>query len=152
MDLCVQSCLFACPSICFEWQNFNVEHYLQSFILSIKLLIPAMPIGACTVDFCHNIIIPLSLTLTWGNKISAKQTCWLPFLAHLSVCQDKIFDRVWIQFKMNILILFSSEILKLKGNYYCFADSIKSFSIGMHSDICKPTWLKLGMILLNCTF
>ena len=86
-------------------KNFNVGHYMQTFLP--VFVIPAMHKG--TVDF--NQFIPLSLTLAgWGSQgqCKSKHLCFI-FSHTLQQIGIKC-DVVLKQFKLNIVVLFLSEI------------------------------------------
>ena len=76
---------------------------MQSFQQNIFIFV--MLIG--TIDFYH--FMPLSVTLTGGHKVSAKQNILASFSSTLQLIRVK-FDIVLKQFKLNNLILLFSEI------------------------------------------
>ena len=86
-------------------------------LLNVIFFTPAMHIGS--IDFNH--FVPLSLTLTFpgGHKVSGKQKHLVfIFMQSFQLIRMK-FDIALKQFKLNILMLLLSEIIK-QGKYLLF--------------------------------
>ena len=67
-------------------KGFNVGHYTQTF--QAIFFIPAMLIG--TINFYHFIPLSVTLTLSGGHKVSAKQNLLRFFVTRFSTDQDGI--------------------------------------------------------------
>ena len=95
-------------------------------------------------DLYHFILLSLTLTLHGGHK-GRSNVYSLTFLVHFHLMRMK-FEVVRKQFKLNILRLFSlrfSQTREMNAVLLTVWTKIK-FSIGMHSDVYKAFWLKLG--------
>ena len=86
MNLCNESCSYVRLSVVLSGKNFCVGHYTQT--VQPIFVTPAMLIG--TIDFCHAILLSLTLTLPGGHKVSANKTSWLHFLAQFPFDQDEV--------------------------------------------------------------
>ena len=94
---------------------FNIEQYMQIF--QPNFVIPAMPV--VTIDFNHFILLHWPWPWVWVTRVVQNKTSWLHFLAHFQLSRMK-FDPVLKQFRLNILILFFSEIQWSKGKWMLF--------------------------------
>ena len=94
-----------------------------------------------TIDFYHFTLFSLTFILHGDHK-----TYWSHFSHTCHFIRMK-FDVVMKQFRGNILMLLLSKISQNKGNNCCFADCVKNINIGMHSDVYKSIWSKLGVML-----
>ena len=91
--------------------------------------------------------IPLSLDLAWESQGQCKSKS-LIFSHTFPLIRIK-FDLVLKQFKLNIVILFLSEmywIWNKKKSAVLFTGS-KNFNVGMHSDVYELIWFKFSMII-----
>ena len=117
-----------------------IVHYTHSF--QPNSFIPAMLI--CRIDFYH--FIPLSLTLTFPGRHKGHNAKPIGFIfLHTFQLIRIIFDMVLKLFKLNILILFSSEVLQNEGNNYWLHK--KKCSIGMHLDIYESICFELDKMI-----
>ena len=62
-----------------------------------------------TINFFHFIPLSVTLAFAWGHEVNQTKTCYLHFLAHFELIRMKS-GMVLKQFKLEILILFLSEI------------------------------------------
>ena len=122
MDLCKELCLTGQLVGHLAWQSFNVGHYTPS--VQPNLFIPAMLTG--TIDFYHFIPLSLTLTLSWGHKVSAKQD----LLALFSLFSPTLF--FWSRWSL------MWSLIRMKFDVV----------IGMHSDVYEWIWMIEDAIVL----
>ena len=124
------------------------------------LFIPAMLID--TIDFYHFILLPLTLTLAGGHKISAKQNLWAWFSCTFKLIRMK-FNMVLKQLKLNTLMFFflarvneareiTSVLLTVYKKPQTFMNSFGSnlvFKLGMMIDTTELCILILVYVTLT---
>ena len=94
-------------------------------------------------------LIPLSLTLPEDHKVRGSQgQCKSKSLifSHMFPLIRIKFDLVLKQFKLNIVILFLSEMYWNKKKTAVLFTGSKNFNVGMHSDVYELIWFRFSMI------
>ena len=133
-----QSCLVGWSTI-LHGRKFNVGHYTQTFQPDFFTL--AMLVG--TTDYYHFIPFSLIVTLAGGTRSAQGKTCWLHFLSHFSIDQDEIW-------RGDEAIQEVCPDTSLNEVYWNKVKQNKPFNVGVHSDVFKLIWCKLGIMIDLC--
>ena len=152
MDLCNQFCPAGMPACCLVWQNFKIEHYIQTF--QPNSFVPAMFTGTISRLLFYTTFSGLDygLSMAEGHKISTKQTLFVDFLAHISTDQDEVCCSVEAvqaehcdpSLELDIFTqgIRTTSSRKSYGWYAC-----QKKKNGTHSDLCAQVLFKLGVQL-----
>ena len=103
MDLCNESRSSGRPSCVAKALTLDIARKVFN-----HCFIPAVLIGA--IDFCHYILLPLTLILIGGHKVSARLNPLGFIFCHTFQLVRMKFNVVLKQIKLRILVLLLSEI------------------------------------------
>ena len=142
MNICTELCSSGWSAI-LRGKNFSIGHRTQTFQQNFVRL--AMHMG--TTDFYYFIPLSKTYTLAEGHKISTKTKLTDFTFSHTFRLVRMKFTMVQKQLKLNILVLFLSQIWSNKRISVVLLTASKNFNTSLHSDVYESVWFKVDLVL-----